>query len=477
MEDRREESAPSSDQNSESCHWADLHLWQIRFIRDLLFALVVFFLFWLGYAMRDVTVPLLVALLLAYLAEPAVRWMSAKSWIPFQRLGAVILFVSLFIIAVFAFIAFVVPPTVKQVVDLANEVESGSVRMKLISITEQHVPVHIQSDLIDLFDFLPAGNPDSSDANPDTDAEQLKGSSQPSESIAASKTEAEGQAASVSKENEETSQGDSSKESTGGIDQGLGLSDSERAMLQNATTTARDNAGMLLGIVRQGGSIAWSVILDLITFGILLFLIPFYFFFFSLWYGDVAKFIDNLLPQRERHRIRELLHKMDLAVAGFVRGRILIAVIMSIMFVVGYMFVGVPYAIILGILAGFISIVPYLGLVAIPVAIFLMFIGQLEVPEADRMAWWGILLWPTVVYTVINILDGWILTPLIQGKSTNLDPVTIFVAILAGGSVLGVYGMLISIPVAACLKILLCDVVLPKLRELGSRPPAGRPLT
>ena len=168
---------------------------------------------------------------------------------------------------------------------------------------------------------------------------------------------------------------------------------------------------------------------------------------------------------------------MDLAVAGFVRGRILIAVIMSIMFVVGYMFVGVPYAIILGILAGFISIVPYLGLVAIPVAIFLMFIGQLEVPEADRMAWWGILLWPTVVYTVINILDGWILTPLIQGKSTNLDPVTIFVAILAGGSVLGVYGMLISIPVAACLKILLCDVVLPKLRELGSRPPAGRPLT
>ena len=60
------------------------------------------------------------------------------------------------------------------------------------------------------------------------------------------------------------------------------------------------------------------------------------------------------------------------------------------------------------------------------------------------------------------------------GKSTNLDPVTIFVAILAGGSVLGVYGMLISIPVAACLKIMLSEVVVPKLqRDWEHVPRAG----
>ena len=168
---------------------------------------------------------------------------------------------------------------------------------------------------------------------------------------------------------------------------------------------------------------------------------------------------------------------MDAAVSGFVRGRILIAIIMSVMFVVGYMFIGVPYAILLGIFAGFISIVPYLGLVAIPLSVLLLLVGQLEVAEADRMAWWGILLWPTVVYAVVGNIDGWVLTTWIQGKSTNLDPVTIFVAILAGGSVLGVYGMLISIPVAACLKIMLSDVVIPKLREMGTRPRAGTPLT
>ena len=73
---------------------------------------------------------------------------------------------------------------------------------------------------------------------------------------------------------------------------------------------------------------------------------------------------------------------------------------------------------------------------------------------------------------IVNALDGWVLTPLIAGKATNLDPVTIFVAVLAGGSVMGAYGMLIAIPIAACLKILLSDLVVPKLREMGQRPKA-----
>ena len=457
MDDRRDDSV-NDPESTESCNWANLHLWQIRFIRDILFALVAFFLFWLGYALRDVTVPLLVALLLAYLAEPAVRWSAAKSWIPFQRLGAVILFVSIFVIVVLAFIAFVVPPAVQQVIQLADEVESGTVRAKLVRITEEHVPIHLQPDLLDLVEFLPAG-----DSTPVDDGTKQTDT-------------AESPASPSGDQAAKPATDESAQAPAASADDRVALTDPEKSMLDNAATAAKSNAGMLLGIVRQGGSIAWSVILELITIGMLLFLIPFYFFFFSLWYGDVSKFVDNMLPERERHRIRDLLHKMDAAVAGFVRGRILISVIMAVMFVIGYMWVGVPYAILLGLLAGFISIVPYLSLVVIPIAIILMYIGQLEVPEPDRMAWWGILLWPTIVYAVVNTIDGWLLTPVIQGKSTNLDPVTIFVAILAGGSVLGIYGMLISIPVAACIKILLSDVVLPKLREMGGRPPAGRPL-
>ena len=460
MDDR---DAGSRDNSDKSCDWADLHLWQIRFIRDILAGLIVVLLFWLGYALRDVTIPLLVALLLAYLAEPAIRWTAANKWIPFQRLGAVILFVSLFIVMVLAVVAFVVPPTVRQAFQLAHDIESGSVRSKLIQLTEEYVPDQMKPDILDVVSLLPSGV-----ALRLTDEERLdQDEAREARDEDAIKKDAASSAPAASESSKVESASTQTSVEAGRDDMNL----------STVASAARSNAGMLYGIVRQGGSIAWAMVLEVFAIGMLLFLIPFYFFFFSLWYEHVMEFFDGLIPQRDRGRTRELLGKMDAAVAGFVRGRILIAIIMSAMLVVGYMFVGVPYAILLGILVGFVSIVPYLGLVGIPAAIILLFVGQLEVADADRMAWWGILLWPTVVYTVVGTVDGWALTPWIGGKTTNLDPVTIFVAILAGGSVLGVYGMLISIPVAACIKILLAEVVVPKLQELGARPKAGRPLT
>jgi predicted PurR-regulated permease PerM len=217
------------------------------------------------------------------------------------------------------------------------------------------------------------------------------------------------------------------------------------------------------------------VIVEVIAVGMLLFLIPFYFFFFSLWYPQVCEFVDSLIPESQSGTIVPLLQRMNNAVAGFVRGRIVIAIIMAVLYAVGWAFMGVPYAILLAIVVGAFSLVPFLGLVGIPVAIAMLAVAQFDLPEAQRMTWWGILLWPTLVFAVVNTLDGWVLTPLIAGKATNLDPVTIFVAVLAGGSVMGAYGMLIAIPIAACIKILLSDLVIPKLRELAGRVPGKSP--
>jgi len=72
------------------------------------------------------------------------------------------------------------------------------------------------------------------------------------------------------------------------------------------------------------------------------------------------------------------------------------------------------------------------------------------------------------VYGIVQFLEGYVLIPLIAGKATDLDPVSIFVAVLAGAAIAGVYGMLLSIPVAACLKIYLREVVMPHLRDWSS---------
>ena len=217
-------------------------------------------------------------------------------------------------------------------------------------------------------------------------------------------------------------------------------------------------------IAQKTGDVALGVLGSIIRFGILAVLIPFYFFFFSLWFPQVVAFARELIPDEGRSEMESLLSKMDAAVAGFVRGRIVIAAIMSVTLAAGWMIVGVPYAILLGIAVGVLCAVPFLGLVGVPVSIGLLFLEQLGVPDASRMAWWGVLVWPTLVFALVQALDGWLLTPLIAGKATNLDPVTIFVAVLAGGSVLGAYGMLLAIPIAACIKISIQEVILPNVR-------------
>jgi len=97
----------------------------------------------------------------------------------------------------------------------------------------------------------------------------------------------------------------------------------------------------------------------------------------------------------------------------------------------------------------------------------LLIADQFGLPADERMAVWGMLLWPTLIFGVVQTIEGYLLTPMIAGKATNLDPVTIVVAILAGGSVAGVYGMLLAIPIAACGKIALKRVVMPRLIEFA----------
>jgi len=393
---------------------ADLHLWEIRPLRDLLILIIVASVLWLGYAFQDITVPLLVALLLAYLFEPAIAWMARARWIPFGRTGAVSVLLATIILAVLGTTAVVVPQVVEQTVSVVQSIEDGTARRKLTDLTRLYVPKRMQEDVQNLVNELPVGEP--------TVDQDFSGQ-------------------------------DTSDES-GTL--------SDRLAAQSSGTD-------IWGLAGRTGRIAVSVLGNTIGIGLLIFLIPFYFFFFSLWYPKVTGFVDSLIPDRNRAVVQPLLQKFDRAVAGFVRGRLIIAAIMGILFALGWGFIGVPYAILLSLITAILSLIPFVSGIALPIAIGLLAAGELDLPEAERMTWLGIILWPTIVFAVIQVLDGWVLQPIIYGKTTDLDPVTIFVAILAGGSVLGIYGMLIAIPVAACVKILMIDLVIPKLRELGTR--------
>lgn len=365
-----------------SRRWPDRHLWEIQPIRDLGVLAAAAGLVYLGYALSVVTVPLLLALALAYLFEPVVQRMVGR--MNFSRAGSAVTLIVLTGVIVVVPVAIALVFAVVQAVDLAGR-----------------LPDLIQS---------------ASDAI-------------------------------------------------------LPVFGAEEAEFQDTVAQIRQwieaNIGWIAeGAARRGVGAAEfvaGIIASAINLGLLLFLVPFFFFFFSTAYPSVLKFGRHLIPAAGRERWVDLIQRMDRIVAGFIRGQIVIAAALGAVHAIGWLIVGVPAAILLGVLAGILSLVPYVIGVTLPVAIGLLWFDQQG--AAAPMSWWWILLGPTIVYIVAQILEGYVLQPLVHGKSTNLDAATIVAAVIAFASVAGIYGALLAIPVTACLKIVITDVIWPRVQD------------
>jgi len=398
---------------SESANgWSHLHLWQIQPLRDVLVIAAVFGILWLGYKISLVTVPMLLALMLAYLFEPVVVWATGRfKWMTRRMAaGGLIAAAVIFVVVPLSFatvwgVAEGTRFTVRQAdnaTHFANVVEAtynGTVTLENI---EEHAEYKELSSEVWRWGakFL---------------AEQK--------------------------------------------------SDELAVRVADFIATV-DPVPTMKQVKDYLGGAASRIASSLSLIGVLgfqLFLTAFFFFFFSSGFGKVIEFVRNLLPDKHEDRIVDLAQKMDRVIAGFVRGRLTIAVIQGAIFTVAYFIIGVPGALFLGFAVGFLSIIPYLALIGIPISIALLF---LDGPSGGfRSEWWFMLFAPVVVYFIVQALDDYVWTPMIQGKSTGLDTPTVLFASIAGGALAGFYGLLIAIPVAACVKILIQEVLWPRFKE------------
>lgn len=465
-----------------------LRLWEIQAVRDILVVGVFFAVIWLGYVMRSVTVPLLVALLLAYLIEPLVVYLCRRYN---ARRPVVVTGMVAFIAVVFTLcLAIAVPLVVGQTIQMVRDLRYGG---------------RLERTFIALREYVPDSMVKSYDESVESISQFMGTRYRPPRPKPAVGETASSQPATTLAHVELDQSGTTQPAATAPTDQkGEGL-DGEAEPPPDDYTLPPLTEAEIRGIVRdemlefyathdpalgsqpvvnsaavEPGqrpiSSIWNVsratvgailgfLAQVLKVGFLFFLIPFYLFFFSVWFPDIVAFGRGLIPKAREKETLELLNKMDRVIAGFVRGRIVISIIIGIICAVGWWICGVPYAIVLGLITGIFSAVPYLGGVGLPVAVLLLWVDQLGQPVSQRMSWVWIIGGPSLVFIIMQVLETYVITPTIAGKATNLDPVTILVAVLAGGSIGGVYGMLLSIPVAACLKILLTDVVMPHVRD------------
>ncbi|MEM6457972.1 MAG: AI-2E family transporter [Planctomycetota bacterium] len=192
--------------------------------------------------------------------------------------------------------------------------------------------------------------------------------------------------------------------------------------------------------------------------------VAFCFFFFSWKFDAILAWFVPFIPASHRDETLDVVRKMDGAVSAFVRGRVVQSVVMMAVLIVGWLIADVPYWFLLGVATGLMNLVPFLPALGWIVAVALTVMSALAGGEAFTI--W-LVLGPSIAYFVAQLLDGWLIEPVVQGQATNLDPLTVLLVVLVGGTLAGLLGMLLAIPLAACVKIASKELLLPRLRALA----------
>lgn len=154
----------------------------------------------------------------------------------------------------------------------------------------------------------------------------------------------------------------------------------------------------------------------------------------------------ELTPQKYREEVAYVGGEVGGALGSFVRGQLLVAVIVGIVSSFGMWFIDLPFWLIIGILAGLLNLVPFLGPIvggALAALVALL----------NGDPWQAV--WAVVIMTLIQQVDNHVITPMIQRTRVNLSPLVIVLALIIGGSVAGLLGVLVAVPLTAAIRILI----------------------
>ncbi|MEM9108465.1 MAG: AI-2E family transporter [Planctomycetota bacterium] len=227
------------------------------------------------------------------------------------------------------------------------------------------------------------------------------------------------------------------------------------------TATAQKAIGISAGLLFSGLSFMASA-------AIFLLVTAFCFFIFSWKLEALKAWFGEFIPRPYREETLRILVMMDDTVSAIIRGRLIQSLVVMVVLSLGWWIAGVPYWLLLGVLGGALNLLPYAAILSWPLAVILTVVDS---ASGGGMAILWAIVWPTVVYMIAQALDGWVIEPLVQGQATGMDALTVLLVVLAGGALLGILGVVLAVPVAACIKILSQELLLPKARAFAENPP------
>lgn len=198
----------------------------------------------------------------------------------------------------------------------------------------------------------------------------------------------------------------------------------------------------LLAWIQQAVSSTVGLILNLLGYLI----IPIYLFYLLTDMPQLINWLKELPPLRFRDQLSSLFREFDRVLSGFVRGQLLVCAILAVLYSAGLWMIGIDLAVAIGTLAGAAFIIPYVGTIlgiVLSMAMAVLKFHDLLHPLLC-LGW----------FVLVQALEGAVITPKVVGDTVGLHPLIAIVALLIGGQLMGISGLLLAIPLAAIFKVL-----------------------
>jgi len=209
---------------------------------------------------------------------------------------------------------------------------------------------------------------------------------------------------------------------------------------------------------------AWKVFSGSMSFifgvvGLLIILV--YLIFLLIDFKRIADGWIGLVPPHYREPVQEIFSDLTQGMQIYFRAQGLIALIVGVLLAVGFRIIGLPMAIIIGLFIGALNIVPYLQIAGVIPVVLLSLLRAME----SGQSFWHVILLATIVMGVVQLIQETVLVPKIMGRVYGLHPAIILLALSIWGSLLGLLGMLIALPVTTLLFSYYKRFVLKKEKE------------
>jgi predicted PurR-regulated permease PerM len=218
---------------------------------------------------------------------------------------------------------------------------------------------------------------------------------------------------------------------------------------ENLPNLVQKITGWVGGIVAGAGGVVASL-LNIV-------MIPLFTFYFLRDFDLMTASLREYIPLGRREVLLDRVQKSDVVIGAWFRGQVEVAGILAGLYAAGlgglfgFLGIGSVTGIAIGVLTGLLNIVPYFGvLIGIILSTLLVLI--------DWHGWMGPI-GVAIVFTIVQILEGYVITPKIVGEKVGLSPVTVIIVLLLGGELFGLTGVLLAIPVAGVIRVLLPDML------------------